>query len=262
MFVCGDSFLSPSVVLPGQHMSEIISKRLGFDLVPLARGGMSNIGICLQIELAIKKNADFVLLTTTQPDRIEIPLENSLEYTIEDIYYSDSRSLSSKNRSSNKNCKVIIDTLLSFTSDGGHDYTKLYDNISNIDNIKRSVRESFKYTYQVNWKKKTDLMALYSSLHQLHISSIPYLIVLDCMDIHTNFPWINSKNNILNFWHKPVSRPVNVKPGQFIFSYGANLDVEKLKTYEDPGFHTMPEDQECIAEIILEHISKNKLVNL
>jgi hypothetical protein len=82
------------------------------------------------------------------------------------------------------------------------------------------------------------------------------------MDIHTNFPWINSKNNILNFWHKPVSRPVNVKPGQFIFSYGANLDVEKLKTYEDPGFHTMPEDQECIAEIILEHISKNKLVNL
>ena len=83
--VCGDSWASPSPLSPGHHYSEIIADRLGAKLVPLSRGGCSNAAICLQIEFAIEQQVDFVIITTAEPDRIEIPNKKSLP--VSNSYY-------------------------------------------------------------------------------------------------------------------------------------------------------------------------------
>lgn len=257
LFVCGDSFLSPSVKLPGQHMSEIIAKKLNFELVPLARGGMSNSGICLQLEHAIKEKADFILLTTTFQDRIEIPVIDSQGYTIDDVFYCDDYSLSSNLRNNKLGGKLIIDTLTSLTSTENHNYTKYYNNaVKNISSIKKFVRDYVLHSHKLSWKTKTDSWALYATLHKLHCSNIPYLIVIDRMKVRDICPWISEKNTLLDFWSTAKSVEGT---SHCIFSFGANIDKEKFINYEDPGFHTRPEEQEFLSEIIIKHIVSNKL---
>ena len=61
LFVCGDSWMSSSPETPGAHFSEIISKSIGYDLYNISRGGMSNGGICAQLEFALKFRPEFII---------------------------------------------------------------------------------------------------------------------------------------------------------------------------------------------------------
>lgn len=67
--ICGDSFMSVDARAPGKHFSEL----LNYDVVNLAFPGVGNIDICYQIKEAIKLQADFVVIGTTDPGRIELP---------------------------------------------------------------------------------------------------------------------------------------------------------------------------------------------
>ena len=73
--VCGDSFCSADTYRPGTHFSEILTT-YGYEVVNLARGGISNTGICFQIDTAIKLNPNAVIFSSTGSDRINIPIKN------------------------------------------------------------------------------------------------------------------------------------------------------------------------------------------
>jgi hypothetical protein len=70
VFVCGDSFMSQDSNYPGEHFSE----QLEFDVTNLARPGVGNIDICMQLQQALTQHADFVVLGITDPGRTEIPI--------------------------------------------------------------------------------------------------------------------------------------------------------------------------------------------
>jgi hypothetical protein len=82
LIVCGDSFMSPISCKEGYdtgcglHFSELLSKKLGWELVSFARGACSNQTIRLQIDEAIKINPDYVIIASTSPDRFEFPIKN------------------------------------------------------------------------------------------------------------------------------------------------------------------------------------------
>jgi hypothetical protein len=72
--VCGDSFCSAEFFRPNSHFSELLAIDHGYIVKNLARGGISNVGICYQIKTAIELNADLILYNTTDSSRLDIPL--------------------------------------------------------------------------------------------------------------------------------------------------------------------------------------------
>jgi hypothetical protein len=71
VFVCGDSFMSRDPNFPGDHFSEMLDTT---HVVNLAHPGVGNIDICLQLEDALQKQPDCIIVGTTDPGRIEIPV--------------------------------------------------------------------------------------------------------------------------------------------------------------------------------------------
>ena len=73
LMVAGCSFSAPSKQLPGTSWSEVLAKRLDWDLTNLARQGCSNGGIRVQIEEIRRQRPDFAVVSPTFWDRMEIP---------------------------------------------------------------------------------------------------------------------------------------------------------------------------------------------
>jgi hypothetical protein len=145
LYICGDSFMTPSPETPGQHFSEILSIKIGYDLKILSRGGMSNGGICVQLEHAIEKNADFIIVNTTLIDRLEIPINpigstlygHESDVTLDNILYKHQQSISSFDPEKNKDPKMISDTIQSMLPD--YPYTQCEDTVPNLSTIKKNV---------------------------------------------------------------------------------------------------------------------------
>jgi len=76
VYVCGDSFFSCWKSCPGTHFSELLAKNLKFKLYNLARAGISNSSIRLQIGEALRNQADFILIGATDHMRFEVPLHS------------------------------------------------------------------------------------------------------------------------------------------------------------------------------------------
>jgi len=71
LMIAGCSFSAVSKSLPGTSWSEVLAKRLGWDLVNLARQGCSNGGIRIQIEEIRRQRPDFAVITPTFWDRMK-----------------------------------------------------------------------------------------------------------------------------------------------------------------------------------------------
>ena len=95
IFVCGDSFCSADTTAPGTHFSEILST-MGYNIRNLARGGITNTGICFQIKEAINQKADLVIFTSTSSDRLDITLKEHKGFlSLKNFIYPYSSDLSS-----------------------------------------------------------------------------------------------------------------------------------------------------------------------
>jgi hypothetical protein len=104
--------------------------------------------------------------------------------------------------------------------------------------------------YKTDWKTKQDRWALYAALHQLELSNIPYVVILDAIGIKDTCPWLAGKNYIDNF-------------DSFQIAYNQRLDLHKKgKDWQDPGYHTLPEDQVNISDELLAHIKKYQLLSI
>lgn len=78
--VCGDSFCSADTNRPGTHFSELLIQH-GHEVINLARGGMSNIGIAFQMRESLEFGPDLVLFNRTT-SRLNLPV-GAQEYAIE-----------------------------------------------------------------------------------------------------------------------------------------------------------------------------------
>ena len=81
LVVCGCSWSSRDPVYPNFEYGFLVARKLGYNYINLARCGMSNFGIRLQIDYALKHlNPDLMLINATGVNRFEIlkELENKL----------------------------------------------------------------------------------------------------------------------------------------------------------------------------------------
>ena len=76
VYVCGDSYFACHDTVTGTHFSEILSNKLQFNLFNLARQGISNAAIRLQVQEAIKCQADLIIIGATDHFRFEVPLHS------------------------------------------------------------------------------------------------------------------------------------------------------------------------------------------
>lgn len=231
MIICGDSYMTPVTSYPNTHMAELTAEVLNYQLVVYSRGGMSNGGICLQIEEAIKKKPDLILFNTTYYDRTEIPLLKDKQegYEMQDIIYQNQNSVSTYSKKTNKNGpNLISDTLYRLLKD-----KHSYDNISNINHIKKAMRYYFEFLYDPNWNRKKDLWCLYACIHKLHESKIPYLYIFPEPEVLEVCTFIDEKYTILD------KSAVRLNKGE-----------------EDPGYHTSPVSQFRMSRYLIEYISK------
>jgi hypothetical protein len=258
VIVCGDSYMTAAPSTPGKHFSEILVKKLSSELKIYARGGMSNAGIALQIESAARSDADLVIVNTTWCDRMEIQYDldsGNFDFDVNSVLYTHPQSISTDDPELNQQPRLIIDTIHYFL-DRITAFAKYDDVVPDLKRNKYAVRNYFSYMYKTDWKTKQDRWALYSALHQLDMSKIPYVVILDAIGIKDTCAWLNERNYIDNF-------------ESFQLAYNARLDQHKKseiansKTsvkWEDPGYHTLPEDQVNMCEQILEHIRKYELL--
>jgi hypothetical protein len=74
IIVCGDSFCSADTTANRWHFSQLLHDQYGYNVTNLARGGMSNTGICVQIKQAIQLAPNAIIYNMADPSRVDIPL--------------------------------------------------------------------------------------------------------------------------------------------------------------------------------------------
>ena len=93
-----------------------------------------------------------------------------------------------------------------------------------------TIKDWFEYLYNPAWKRKIDQWCYAGVISKLQESGVPYIVAYEWLEI--TYPIIPDRNTV----------------------------SKKFKNYlyhrpnPDPGYHTTPEDQRAIADIILDHI--------
>jgi hypothetical protein len=226
--VCGDSFMAAinkSDSEPnngyGKHFTEILGKKLNCDVVTFAKGGVSNQTIRLQIEEIIKENPDHVIIGTTSPDRLEIPIPDLRVSDYHDkwkeknyrpfnslynIKYIDSLNNQSQNHPGFRldEPKMISETISNLIV-----HKKDHPILSRRK--KEAIIEYFDYLYDHEWKIQQDSWILCDGLYKLQKRGISFDVIIQ--HLHLGYfedftDYIIGPQNDLNPW-KHFSPEVN-----------------------------------------------------
>ncbi len=112
LYTCGCSFMSMDPYCgPIRSFLQMFAEYKKLNHISLARSGATNFLIRLQIEEAIKQNADFIIIGATSSDRIDIPTAESVPCPVKlsDVDYQGYASASQANVSGKPT--VISDSL-------------------------------------------------------------------------------------------------------------------------------------------------------
>ena len=113
LVTCGDSYMSIDSP-PGEVTSflQLYAERKNFLHISLARAAATCFAIRLQIDDAIERGADFVIVGCTSSDRMDVAVPGTQNYSwikLNNILYTGYRSLSEQNI---KRKKPLISPLL------------------------------------------------------------------------------------------------------------------------------------------------------
>ena len=201
--VCGDSFMSSLVegqLGHGKHFTEILSKKLNCNIITYARGGCSNSTIRLQIDEIVKHKPTYVIVGTTSPDRLEIPIKSYKTNNYEkqnglfNVKYDDYKDKSSEHN----NFKKIKPTILSQT------ITNIFNGNFPEKTIDRSqidaIEKYFNLIHDTNWKAQQDGWVIADGINKLEKLNIDYSLLLMNINIETLYFYLNnfikSDNNL------------------------------------------------------------------
>ena len=126
LYSCGCSFMSRDLAHTNvTSFLDLYCEERGFEHVNLARSGATNFLIRLQVEEALKQNADYIVFSATTNDRIDIPIparEKDIRFpvTVRDVEFNGYRSTSELLFGDN-DAKIISDSINNWTEDDrGH----------------------------------------------------------------------------------------------------------------------------------------------
>ena len=279
LVICGCSYSAVSTYeeYKDTSWSEVLAKKLSWELHNFARQGCSNGGIRIQIDEAIKIKADFVIVTPTSYDRIEIPNFSKRKFNLSDLLqffkkdykairdfilpigvvdqrksYDKNLGLDNINYGNNEST-MIVETIHSLSENWHHNYRK---NLSVPDEIQEALCLYITHLYDPYWKKQCDQWIIRDGLSQLKANNIPFLINPG------NVLWSSVKemrdmlSNILEDKYMLDDDQKNIK--QMCSKYLPDgSTVDNPYGSKDPGYHSSILGQEMIANIFLD-IIKNR----
>ena len=253
--ICGDSFMSSD--LPdrvngsyGKHFTEILGKMLNCDVVTYARGGISNQSIRLQIDEIIKHKPHHIIIGTTSPDRIEIPVDDlsvvNLWDKLSNHKFKPSNGLYNivyegfENQSLlHENFKKIKPTMYSQTLSAILDIFEEQIWVSSKHRLSKetsdAVRLYFQNLYDMEWKRQQDTWIISEGLYKLKSLGFDFNVItqqLNCDYFNhckDNVICIHDKLNPWTYYEKDsiCNNPFHISDDASIKL--AELWFEKLK---------------------------------
>lgn len=257
--VCGDSFFSPISYDPnnldnghGKHFTEILCKKLGWELINFARGGCSNQTIRLQIDELIKHKPDVVIIGTTSPDRFEYPINHvriskyddkrshdvvkmgyQEENGLSNIDYNDFPDKSAEHELFKEKKSVLfsdtLNNIFSFRDSGSKIYLEEYE-------IK-ILEKWYDRFYDFGWKTQTDTWIISDGIRKLNENNIYFFCV-------SSFLY---EKQLYYSGNRLLTKLSPLNPNNYV-SINENVPYR---------FHTTLENQELLSDLWLEHIIKH-----
>lgn len=253
LIVCGCSFSAPSHILPGTSYAELLAAKLDWDLVHLARQGVSNGGVRLQIDEVIRQRPDFAIIAPTFHDRMEIPasaapyvapenenkgwasdLQQHLQNTGLRNGYKPEDGILNVNYAG-KPYNMICETIFSLAENYDHPYRS-----TKIDkHTQAAIKQYINHIYDSNWKFQMDTWIMRDGIVQAYLAGINFIVLPD------------------NLWNTRTVRGIipDIVPDKFLITNGlwtpghATYLYPLKDKYKDPGYHGEPESQQYLADI-------------
>jgi hypothetical protein len=264
LMVAGCSFSAVSQDHPGTSWSEVLAKRLDWNLVNLARQGCSNGGIRIQMEEIRRQRPDFAIVTPTFWDRMEIPataapydwannrpggenppLERHLQNRELKNGYDRKDGINNVNYGNN-NYNMICETIFSLAENYSHPYRS---GLINKD-AQTAVRHYIDSIYDNHWKKQQDEWIITEGIFELFHDGIPFLlqpVLLWPFDSNNQTLWRDSFHQVI--------------PNHYIMQDSAESVLSVCGnnpfTGEDPGYHSSPAGQQLIANNWYRYITED-----
>jgi hypothetical protein len=261
LMVAGCSFNAVSKSLPGTAWSELLAKKLGWELVNLARQGCSNGGIRIQIEEIRRQRPDFAIVGATFWDRMEIPagaapydwaqqsggwnpkLQQHLQNLTLKNGYNREDGIDNVNYGNN-NYNMICETIFSLAENYEHPYRS--------GKISKEAQQGVRYwidsIYDSEWKKQQDEWIITEGLVQLFCDGIKFLFLphnlwqfdpnITCRDA---IPKIVSDDYLLLDHAQAPSSVCSLHP---------------CDQKNDPGYHGNLRSQEILADLYYDRVVK------
>jgi hypothetical protein len=264
LMVAGCSFSAVSQYLPGTSWSEVLAKKLDWELVNLARQGCSNGGIRLQIEEIRRQKPDFAVVSATFWDRMEIParaapfdwtqksggwappLEQHLQTRTLKNGYNRSDGINNVNYGNN-NYNMICETIFSLAENYSHPYRSgLIDK-----HTQKGIRYWIDSIYDSEWKKQQDEWIIVEGVLQMYLDGIQFLFL-------PNLLWPFDPDYQTQ-WRDAIPKIV---PDQYLaLDCGQNPQVacgmHPCDSGKDPGYHGNTQSQILVADWWYERITKD-----
>lgn len=176
--ICGDSFMASTrnndESICGEHFTDLLAEKLNCELVTFARSAASNEVIRLQIDEIIKFKPDLIIIDSTTPDRIEVPIYENKEFDKDKgIYNMDYRNYSNNKSSIHSGFIVNRPSLLTNTL-SNHIKSGLLDKEK-----EKSIYRFIGSLYDERWEAMKDSWVLAEGLRKLDDLNIDYYFILN-----------------------------------------------------------------------------------
>jgi hypothetical protein len=172
LVTCGDSYMSLDSP-PGEVTSflQLYAERKNFLHVSLARAAATCFAIRLQIDSAIERGADFVIVGCTSSNRMDVAAPGVQNYSwvkLNNILYTGYRSLSEYNIKS-KNPLIVSDVIENFLN-------KKHETVLN-DHQRLAIKNYVADLHNNNLKRQENYFVISDGLRKLQHYQIPFVYV-------------------------------------------------------------------------------------
>jgi hypothetical protein len=254
LVICGDSYMasiSENINNPdngsNKHFTELLAKKIGWEVTNFARGGCSNQTIRLQIDEAIKLNPDYVILASTSYDRYDFPIN---DMTTDEYYGKNSySSYKEYNGLYNIEYKDFPDKSAEnpkFNEIEPNMFSETLNNIFNDTSPKKHLNENeikilekwFDRFYDSAWKRQQDGWILADGVRRLQDNNINFTFICTSVDL-----------NLFDFCKNKI------------IYYDSELTPSKYNNQNSTyRFHTSLETQEMLSEKWYSYLQKENII--
>jgi hypothetical protein len=270
LVVCGCSWSSRDPLFPNFEFGFLVAKALGYNYVNLARCGMSNFGIRLQIDYALEHyNPDFIIINATGVNRFEIlkdidntydPSKGYDQVCFGDFDWDHFDHEHHPSYGDRYDPQIWCDSMYTVLSQEARRYQQL--DPERVDALKNYAY----YVFDENIKSHTDYFVLQSGLQKILNHNIPFLFSPNTFDF-SEF----DKTGLNEEPHHISSFNWDFIPDKYYLDKGAAMAAQhNLEIIDETGtptkhypvsHHNGPYAHQKYAEYIISELNKRQFLN-